>query len=42
MTTENEKDQQAASQNAANIKLAIFLGVAALGIYAGYLWFYMG
>lgn len=42
MIAEKEKDDLAASKDAANIKLAIFLGVVALGIYLGFLWYYVG
>ena len=37
---EKEKDELAAARAAANIKLAVFLGLVALSIYAGYIWFY--
>jgi len=40
MTAEKEKDELAAARAAANIKLAIFLGLVALGVYAGFIWYY--
>lgn len=40
MTVNKEKDELTAPRDAANIKLAIFLGLVALGVYAGYIWFY--
>jgi hypothetical protein len=40
MMAEKEKDELAAARAAANIKLAVFLGLVALGIYAGYIWYY--
>jgi hypothetical protein len=39
MTTEKGKDGLTASRDAANIKLAIILGLVAFGVYAGFLWF---
>jgi hypothetical protein len=40
MMAEKEKDELAAARAVANIKLAVFLGLVALGIYAGYIWYY--
>lgn len=40
MVTEKEKDELEAAQVAANIKLAVFLGLVALGVYAGFIWYY--
>ena len=40
MMAEKEKDELAAARAAANVKLAVFLGLVALGIYAGYIWYY--
>jgi hypothetical protein len=40
MMAEKEKDELAAARAAANIRLAIFMGLVALGVYAGYIWFY--
>jgi hypothetical protein len=40
MMTEKEKDESTTSRDAANIKLAIFLGLVALGVYAGFIWYY--
>ena len=42
MMAEKEKDDLTASRDAANIKLALFLGVVAFGIYLGFLWYYVG
>lgn len=39
MEAKKNKDEQTASRDAANIKLAIILGVIAFGIYAGFIWF---
>ncbi len=39
MVAEQKNDDQAASKDAANIKLAIILGLVAFGIYAGFIWF---
>ncbi len=40
MTENKGKDELTASRDAANTRLAIFLGVVAFGVYAGYIWFY--
>ena len=40
MMAEKEKDELAAVRAAANIKLAVFLGLVALGVYAGFIWYY--
>ena len=42
MTDENDKDALEAGRSAANIKLALFLGVVAFGIYLGFIWYYVG
>ncbi len=40
MMADKEKDDLAAARAAANIKLAVFLGLVALGVYAGFIWYY--
>ena len=40
MMAEKEKDELAAARAAANIKLAVFLGLVAVGVYAGFIWYY--
>lgn len=40
MTVNKGKDELEASRDASNIKLAIFLGLVAIGVYAGYIWYY--
>ncbi len=40
MTVNKEKDELTTSRDAANIKLAIFLGVVAFGVYVGFIWYY--
>ncbi len=40
MMAEKENDELAAARAAANIKLAVFLGLVALGVYAGFIWYY--
>ena len=38
----NGKDDLVVSRDAANIKLALLLGVVAFGIYLGFIWYYIG
>ena len=40
MMAEKDKDELAAARAAANIKLAVFLGLVAVGVYAGFIWYY--
>jgi len=40
MTAEKDKDEMAAARAAANIKLAVFLGLVAIGVYVGFIWYY--
>jgi len=40
VSTEKGKDEIEASRNAANIRLAVILGLVAVGFYFGFIWFY--
>jgi hypothetical protein len=40
MAAEKDKDELAAARAAANIKLAVFLGLVAIGVYVGFIWYY--